>query len=156
MAVNLQTEYLHSLDPGRLKKEIDLAVKSLRSVKFDSIAFTGVSGALAAPAIAARLKKGLIVVRKKEYAHSRYTVEGHRLYTKQRYIIIDDFPASGRTVKNIQKAIDRFLNPRAECVGVYFYSSYHINFILSRVDLLKWKATFKARIIPRYRKRKAK
>lgn len=147
--VSLKTQYLQSLDPTLLKKEIALAVKSVKSLTFRSIAFRGVSGALVAPIVAVRLKKGLIVVRKRESQHSTYLVEGHRLIGPQKYIIIDDFPSTGDTIKEIMKEIKANHNQSAKCVGVYFYSLHHILAKMSKKDIMRWQNTLGLKIIRR-------
>jgi hypothetical protein len=49
-----------------LKKHVNVALKFLRTFEqeYDSIAFSGLSGALLAPIVAQRMKKHLIAVRK--------------------------------------------------------------------------------------------
>lgn len=148
--INLKTQYLQSLDPTLLKKEITLAVKSIRNLTFKSIAFRGVSGALVAPIVAVRLKKGLIVVRRgKAGQHSTYMVEGHRLIGPQKYIIIDDFPSTGYTIKKILKEINENHNRSAKCVGVYFYSLHHILAKMTRKDIKRWQDTLDIKVIRR-------
>lgn len=67
---------------------------------FDAIACQGWSGALVAPVIALRLNKPLVIVRKQgDNGHSCYAIEGY-LRTRS-YIIVDDFCASGQTVRRI-------------------------------------------------------
>lgn len=149
--ISLKTQYLQSLDPTLLKKEIALAVKSLKDLQFKSIAFRGVSGALVAPAVAVRLKKGLILVRKgsKDSQHSTYRVEGHRLIGPQKYVIIDDFPSSGDTIRKIIKEISENLNQAAKCVGVYWYSLHHMNAKMNRKDMKHWQDKLDLKVIRR-------
>lgn len=148
--INLKTQYLQSLDPTLLKKEITLAVKSVRGLTFKSIAFTGVSGALVAPIVAVRLKKGMIVVRKdKSSQHSTYMVEGHKLIGPQKYIIIDDFPSTGDTIEEIIRQIEINHNQVAKCVGVYFYSLRHILAKMTRKDIKKWEGILNIKLIRR-------
>ncbi len=147
--IHLKTQYLQSLDPTLLKKEIALAVKSVRSLTFKSIAFRGVSGALVAPIVAVRLKKGLIVVRKEANEHSTYLVEGHRLIGPQKYIIIDDFPSTGDTIKKILKEIKDRHNQSAKCVGVYFYSLHHILAKMTRKEIKRWEGRLDLKVIRR-------
>lgn len=99
-------------------------------VQFDTVVFRGMSGALIAPIIAHRLKKEIIFVRKSEdNSHSSRYCEGHT--QSQRFIIIDDFIASGETLRRCFKAIrdmaDKFSeweqSARATCVGVFLYDS---------------------------------
>lgn len=109
------------LEGQELKKYIDYCVKVLRPRKksFDAIAFRGVSGSLVAPSVAATLGKNLIIVRKSaKDNHSNILVEGH--LKPQKYIIIDDFCDSGKTLKVI-KMRAKSLNEKNECVGVLLY-----------------------------------
>lgn len=102
------SNYLHQgLDCVELQKRINATVVFLqrRSQKFDAIAFRGMSGALVAPAVAARLKKNLLMVRKAtDSNHSSLSVEGFN-GAPQRYVIIDDFIFTGATVREIQRTI---------------------------------------------------
>jgi adenine/guanine phosphoribosyltransferase-like PRPP-binding protein len=89
---------------------------------FDAIAFRGISGALVAPAVAANLKKNLIIVRKSTTdTVSDYLVEGHR--RKQRYIIIDDMISSGDTIRAIKRNIKRSLNPQNEHIATILWKA---------------------------------
>jgi hypothetical protein len=108
-----------ALDPTRLRKALAVSVKFLKTKDFDAIAFRGLSGSLVAPILALRLKKTLLAVRKGEDSHSRQMVEGD--FAAKRYIIVDDFIASGSTVYNIMKEIHSELKGRAECVGFLGY-----------------------------------
>lgn len=87
-----------------LEQRIDLAVRALELHKFDAIAFTGMSGALIAPPVSLKLGKPFIMVRKPYVSgHSEWAVEGD--YGAKSYIILDDFMATGETVKRIRKQI---------------------------------------------------
>jgi adenine/guanine phosphoribosyltransferase-like PRPP-binding protein len=111
-------EYLRNfIRPENLKKHIAYAVKALDGYKFDAIAFRGMSGALIAPPVALELGKTLIMVRKgSETCHSKKIVEGDKAAT--RYIIVDDFCASGETAMTIQHTIYEKFAPQAKCLGV--------------------------------------
>lgn len=105
------------LIPENLQKHIDLTVRALRTNidAFDAIAFTGMSGALIAPAVARELGKTVIMVRKPgTTTHAAYEVEGD--YAARRYIIADDFRHSGATEDYIVRSIKRDI-PDAEYVG---------------------------------------
>ncbi len=88
---------------------------------FDAVAFIGLSGALIAPSIADLFGKELLAIRKQtESCHSGYNVEGYiGSYT---YIIVDDFIASGNTVRRIYRTVQEY-NPEAICLGIYLYNS---------------------------------
>lgn len=107
------------LEPKTRAKHIRAAIKVLKPIAhtFDSVAFCGMSGALIAPEIAKKLNKELIMVRKSNKGHhSNYMVEGY--YRSNKYIIVDDFIDSGKTVKRMKKCIDQALNSYTKCLGV--------------------------------------
>lgn len=102
-----------------VKKLCECIKKS--GIKFDSIAFTGMSGALIAPLVAYKLKKNLVMVRKpSDENHSNMTVEAENV--GNRYIIIDDLIFSGKTIINLVKTMDK--NPQFDImvpVAVFTY-----------------------------------
>jgi adenine/guanine phosphoribosyltransferase-like PRPP-binding protein len=116
---SIVTNYLdHSLDIDNLKKLIAAIAKGLKPYDFQSIAFRGVSGALLAPALALKMNKTLIVVRKpkeEEMHHSYMDVEGDQAV--KQYVIVDDLVVYGKTVRAIVKGIAEFA-PEARCIGV--------------------------------------
>lgn len=104
------------LEPKVLADHIELAIQALLKHDFDSLAFRGMSGAVIAPTVAIALQKELLLVRKPdESAHSYHDVEGN--VSSRKYIIIDDFIASGETAQAIRRAIRSFA-PKAKCLGV--------------------------------------
>ena len=118
------------LDMAELPIYVQYAIEALRTKRFDSLAFRGLSGAIIAPPVAIALKKNLILVRKpEEETHSDYLVEGNS--SSKKYIIIDDFVSSGKTARAIIEAIATFA-PQAKCLGAL--SVQHID-----PDLLKRK-----------------
>lgn len=113
----IHSTYLHEcLESRKLKRIITAVVKRLYPIRhtFDSIAFRGASGALVAPAVAAKLGKHLLLVRKGEGSHSYHQVEGN--VATEKYIIIDDIVASGETVEAIVNAIQR----RQEAINLLY------------------------------------
>lgn len=105
-----------------LNEIIESVIVLLRkhSKGFDAIAFRGASGALVAPAVAARLHKSLILVRKpEENAHSRMLVEGPTEIV--RYVIVDDLIISGATIREIKRVVKLF-SPYSKCVGIVEYN----------------------------------
>ena len=87
-------------------------------VEFDAIAVRGCSGMLMGPALAMRMNKGIIMVRKdRRSSHSGYDVEGP--WDGCHYIIVDDFIASGETVRTIVDAVADFST--SKCVGIFCY-----------------------------------
>jgi hypothetical protein len=99
------TSYLTSVyEPGALKKTGDsiyeLMLPHLDSI--DAIAFRGSSGAALAYPLSVMTSKPLIHVRK-ELGHSWRKVEG--LYGAKRIAVVDDFVASGDTIRIIWEEI---------------------------------------------------
>lgn len=114
----MSNSYFHKfLDGAKLAKISADCAANLKRYEFDAIAFRGMSGAMIAPPVAALMGKTLILVRKPgESTHSSDTVEGDVRYIK-RYVILDDFVATGNTAREIQRAIQQY-NPKAVCLGV--------------------------------------
>jgi phosphoribosylpyrophosphate synthetase len=114
---------------------IKYAVTELKKLSqyFDFIVVRGTSGLLVGPEVASRLKKPLGVVRKKtDNSHYCYGYEGTVIGS--RYIIIDDFIASGDTVRAIVKEMESVL-PDSKCVGVYCYLPKHPEEISQEISL---------------------
>jgi adenine/guanine phosphoribosyltransferase-like PRPP-binding protein len=115
-------------------------------IKFDAVVFTGYSGALVGPVVAAQTGKSMVIIRKeKENTHSAYPVEGE--HDVRRFIIVDDFVAGGGTVERILKAM-RERRPGSVCVAIVCYSTFNTN--------RRWDRGFtdfgrEARRIPVYR-----
>jgi adenine/guanine phosphoribosyltransferase-like PRPP-binding protein len=89
---------------------------ALRDLRFDAVAFRGMSGALIGPPVAVRMNKSMIMVRKdNDRSHSSHLVEGDR--SVKRYIILDDFQSTGTTGAVIVRAVKEF-QPKARCLGL--------------------------------------
>jgi len=120
--------------PKKFQKNVARCVKFLKTInkRYDSIAFTGMSGALVAPILAYKLNKHLLLVRKEnEERHSWQDVEG---FTKcSKYIIVDDFIVSGKTVERIQEKVFEDY-PAARCIGTLQYTR---NMSLSKISLIE-------------------
>ena len=120
----ITSDYLYAailISKSSTVKHIGKMVKLLNKYDYDALAFRGMSGALLAPILALKCKKTLMMVRKPKSTdthHSMYLVEGDRLC--KRYIIIDDFISSGRTMKEIIYNVHAFA-PEAICVGAMLY-----------------------------------
>ena len=110
-------DYLRNfIVPYKLQERIKLAHRALKYHDFEAIAFRGMSGALVSIPLALKMGKTLIMVRKPdEDTHSSYPVEGDT--QAKRYVIVDDFVASGDTVKAVKRAVLKFA-PDSECIGV--------------------------------------
>lgn len=111
---------------GNIIRNLAEAIK-VSGLKFDSVAFCGMSGALVAPRLCSRIRKKMVMVRKPhDNRHSSYDVEGYRDLPK--YIIVDDLTSSGCTIRHIIDEMKRFSS--AECQGIFLYvqSENIINF----------------------------
>jgi len=102
---------------GKLHKEL----------KFDAIAFTGSSGAALAFVAGITHRIPVIYVRKEgEKAHGR-PVECNTTAPIHTYLIVDDFIASGNTLRSIRNAINiqatKNTEARPKCVGIFLYDS---------------------------------
>jgi len=119
------SEYLcAALDKRTLPNIIKNAIEFSRNIEFDSIAVRGMSGSIVASAIAFELEKNIIIIRKdKDNTHSDATVE-YSFYPRK-YIIVDDFISSGKTIKTIIEEMEEdalkchYDNPK--CIGVFLY-----------------------------------
>lgn len=112
------SDYLHKgLDAETRHAYVEYIAARLRKHKLDTLVFSGMSGALVAPAVADRLGTDLGFVRKdvgvpahKGGSHSMFEYEGPRYLG--RWAIIDDFMSSGRTMRRIVEAVEsRHLRP---------------------------------------------
>jgi adenine/guanine phosphoribosyltransferase-like PRPP-binding protein len=92
---------------------------------YDAIAFTGVSGAAYGFPAALRTHCPAIVVRKTldDGTHSCHLVEGPR--DIERYCIVDDFIASGDTVRRIIEQVSKHLCPTARLTHVFLAHCDH-------------------------------
>jgi orotate phosphoribosyltransferase-like protein len=101
-----------------IKESVPKLRRMKKELKFDTIVFQGMSGALVAPELANRLNVGTTLVRKeKDNSHSLNKTEGA---VPKRFIVVDDFVDSGATVKSAVSSIKKVF-PEAEYVGLYLY-----------------------------------
>jgi len=125
------TAYLDSIFQSPLKyrrlinKIADQMAALKKQTKFTAIAFRGTSGAALAYPLSAQLNIPIICVRKLTEISHGLRIEGTQRNIKK-YVIIDDFMESGKTIKAILDAInkkkDYFKEGRAECVGIVLYT----------------------------------
>ena len=102
-----------------MKKAVKLLRLFRRKNPFDAIAFTGTSGAALAYPLSYLLGMPLICVRKSiRDNHFGSKLEG--LVSAKKYIIVDDFIESGKTINRITRSI-KSENKKAKCVGIYLY-----------------------------------
>jgi len=120
----VNSNYLHEvLHPQITKELIKSFAKLIKSskVKFDAIAFSGMSGALVAPLLSLKLGKPLLLVRKDNDGSHGYEMEGLAFPTlgeRKHVIIIDDLICSGATIKRM---LDRLIRKGIDCNGIFLY-----------------------------------
>lgn len=142
----------HSIifSPRRLASTANRVAKKLlklqEKLKFDAIAFRGSSGSGMAFPVSMITGIPLIYVRKEKSYHGR-KIEGPDRNVR-RYIILDDFMDTGKTVKAIISQIDDQYNyngweSNVECVGICFFDP-------SMMYTNKKKLSFKKRDIKIY------
>ena len=97
----IESPYLTEVLGTKLTTFVTMTTKRIikSKVKFDAIAFRGMSGAIIACPVASIFKKPLIIVRKSiKNCHSSRQVEG--FIDAKKYIIVDDFIETGKTIRN--------------------------------------------------------
>ena len=111
------------LTPAKLRTAVQKCVRIIRKrkLKFDAIAFRGLSGAVVAPMVALALKKTMIAVRKS----NSHGIKVCGDLGAQSYLIIDDFISSGVTIRKIVTGIDRASLNEPACVGIVLYTRYN-------------------------------
>lgn len=112
-----------------VEQAIAMARQALRETKFDTIAFTGTSGAALAYILSNELGIPLICVRKKDDGSHFQNGQNGRLEgntAAERYLIVDDFICGGGTILDIIDTINKSIK-KAKCVGIllYDYSRSH-------------------------------
>lgn len=99
-------------------KMLVLTIKSY-DIEFDTIVCRGFSGISVVPAVAAALGKEILFIRKNTAdSHSRCLCEGNG--NIGRYIIIDDFVITGKTIQEILKTMEG-ISSGACLVGIFAY-----------------------------------
>lgn len=111
--------------PSRLFKTyartLNAAIVLKRYLKYDTIAFSGLSGASIAFPLSVAMGIPLVCIRKRtDMTHSNRLVEGQ--VDVRKYLIVDDFVDTGKTVKNIRQEIEQQCK-NAQCVGILLFSS---------------------------------
>lgn len=123
--------------PTEWRQVVKTAVRNVRAMKrdmgFDAIAFCGSSGASIAFSLTEKLEIPIIYVRKDgEKAHGN-TVESNCSEPINKYLIVDDFVASGGTVRYIIETIDKICVSKVarppECVGAYMFDTVVDGFV---------------------------
>jgi orotate phosphoribosyltransferase-like protein len=114
-----------------LARVVDLTVDKLKkhAHEFDTIVVCGLSGVVVGSPVALRLCKPLVIIRKADDTNIHHCggqiVNPYRLERSRRYLILDDFISSGRTVKYIHDrvtlALKHALDGQPKCVGACLY-----------------------------------
>lgn len=81
---------------------IDIARRALTDVEYDTMVGIGLSGSIAAPLLANALGKKLLILRKDESSHTNSKLAGK---LGKRWLFVDDFIATGHTLKGAMKLI---------------------------------------------------
>jgi hypothetical protein len=115
-------------DPDVLIKAFDIAVE-FSKVEFDSMAAIGLSGHMVLPLLARHAGVPFLALRKPDVkSHDTWGIGKHGRGTiGKKYLIVDDFVSTGRTVNNIRAAIDTVAREyncpfTPEYVGTYCYA----------------------------------
>lgn len=105
--------------PARFANLVKRVVRNVRKLKrklpFEAIAFSGTSGAALAYPLSVALKIPVICVRKPNERSHGQDVEGPVMQLG-RYLIVDDFVSTGKTVRHVAKRLRG-----ATLVGVAVY-----------------------------------
>ena len=131
------------LKPNNLRGTVERIKRELKKStwKFDVIACQGLSGMSVALPLGFALNVPVVLVRKTtEGSHAYGLLEGVGGLWK--YIIIDDFPETGKTIDRIIDTIDcngndrkyNKRNRKCKCVGAIFYNKIYLN-----AEDYKWK-----------------
>jgi orotate phosphoribosyltransferase len=79
------------------------AKAEMRSIKYDTMIGTGLSGALVVPILARALGKKWAIIRKEnDGSHTNALFEGE---IGSRWVFVDDFIASGATKRRVEQAV---------------------------------------------------
>ena len=110
-------------------KSIQRLTRLKEALNFDTIAFTGISGAPIAYTASYALEVNVLYVRKtNEKCHGQRVESNSGNQEIRRYIIVDDFIESGDTCRSIHTAIKKTAHNHEQktptCVGVFLYDPY--------------------------------
>jgi adenine/guanine phosphoribosyltransferase-like PRPP-binding protein len=140
--MTIQTSYLeHVFTPHLFPKMVESSIKEAerlrKEIGYDTIAFSGVSGAAIAFILSHWLDIPLVCVRKKgenSHYHSGGKILEGNVNDVRKYIIVDDFIASGATCNHIIDSI-RDGNSLARCVGMLMYRAYESHTFTHRASM---------------------
>lgn len=116
------------MTPKNYKRTITRAVNQFSTLvmnrfEFDAIAFTGSSGCAIAFPLALKYEVPLMYVRKEKEKSHGCRVEINQSIILKRYVIVDDFVATGSTVRRVKSQLDEFAKsnriPEPELLCIY-------------------------------------
>jgi adenine/guanine phosphoribosyltransferase-like PRPP-binding protein len=135
--VYLRTIFYPEIFPRTIEKTLAAARALKEEYGYDTIAFCGMSGAAMAFILAYELEIPLLCVRKEtddSHFHdmnSGKVLEGN--IDTQKYLIVDDFISSGRTLNYIMDSIQKGV-PGSDCVAMLMYAATSSNCTYSRKE----------------------
>ncbi|CAB4196676.1 Phosphoribosyltransferase domain [uncultured Caudovirales phage] len=104
-----------------MRRTTHLARMMRRAYKFDTIVFTGMSGAAVAFPLSLALNTSLVCIRKvNDNSHYPFSFEGNA--NVKDYIIVDDFISIGTTIRNVLSKMAK-AKPKATCKAILLYKS---------------------------------
>jgi len=119
--IHMSSHLQKLLEPTSLKQVVANCANAIKSYgldKFDAIAVSGTSGTLVGGILSLELGKPLIVVYQNATRYSPVGAQG--AYSNKRYIIVDDFVFSGKTVRLIaSEVLTQF--PQAVPTAIFAY-----------------------------------
>src|SRR5512135_3153136 len=133
----LSTIFYPDTFPNTIRKTLEEAGRIHKQRKFDTIAFCGMSGAAMSFILAHEMRLPMLCVRKKgESSHYVNGYEDRMLegnLSTERYLLVDDFISSGKTVNYILDSIKKDI-PNAQCVAMLMYAGYGGDYPYRRID----------------------
>lgn len=119
----LDCDYRHAATSLIQRGAVEACVAALKLWglhKFEAIAWTGNSGGMVAPVVAYLLEKHQLAIRKpRQSSHTEARVD-RPVEGLSHYVIVDDFVATGTTVKQIIDTLREEM-PFVHCAGVLEY-----------------------------------
>lgn len=112
-----------TFDLGERKKFVNKVADLIEwsNIKFDTLVVSGVSGIAFGSMVAYELNCNLTIIRKEMTPHSRYLIEGAHPRGGEKYIILDDCIASGRTIGRIINRVEAGWFEPPVLAGVFLY-----------------------------------